>query len=338
MSKHFNWCRLAPFVATCISLALFGSSVAGASDINPLKPVDTSSPRATVKSFLDAIDRTEKAYAGYYATQTSGTQDLARREANKLLRMLDLSEIAPSLRADAGRDAVVFLVDIIKRLDPPNLEAIPGDAAVRAKDGPSKWRFPETELVIARVDKGPRTGEYLFAPETIERAGEFFELIAGFPVKLKTRFASWNILHTQDHGWLIPRALVDLITLPSPPSRHNCLIGLRKASMAGENNGTQCGAVSEGLEFRRVHAALWHGGAVSRGVDCDALAGRFPMSEVRWSQTQLRDGAAHLPVLGLSCADLGESRHDLPQIIDAAHQVVPRHASHNERQERHRKP
>ncbi len=209
MSKHFNWCRLAWFVMTCTSLALFGSSVAGASGINPLKPVDTSSPRATVKSFLDAIDRTEKAYAGYHANQNSITQRAAKREQDKLLRMLDLSEIASSLRAGAGRDALVFLVDIIKRLDLPNLDAIPDAAAVKAKDGPSNWRFPETELVIARVDKGPRTGEYLFAPKTIERAGEFHELIAGFPVKLQTRFASWSIIHTQDHGWLIPHAWVD---------------------------------------------------------------------------------------------------------------------------------
>jgi MscS family membrane protein len=209
MSKHFNWCRLVWFVTISTSLVLFGSSVASASSINPLKPVDTSSPRATVKSFLEAINRTEEAYAGYYGSQNLINHNLAKREGAKLLRMLDLSEIAPILRAGAGRDAVTFLVDIIKRLELPNLESIPGDAAVRAKDGPSKWSFPETDLVIARVEKGPRAGEYLFAPNTIERAKEYFELIAGFPAKRKERFASWRTLHIHDHGWLIPHMLVD---------------------------------------------------------------------------------------------------------------------------------
>jgi MscS family membrane protein len=44
-----------------------------------------------------------------------------------------------------------------------------------------RWTLPGTEITIARVEKGPRAGEYLFSPETVERLPEFYRRIKHLP-------------------------------------------------------------------------------------------------------------------------------------------------------------
>ncbi len=179
--------------------------------INPLQPVDTSSPRNTLKSFLTLIEAVERDVLAYYNNQSQLTESLARRSAAKLARLLDLSKVPPATKIDIAADAISFLVDTFKRLDLPPTEQIPGQDAATAKIPIARWQLPGTEIAIVRMATGPRRGEYLFASSTVTRAGEFYDLIQAFPIKRQSRVASWRTIQLQHHGWMIPHRLVEHI-------------------------------------------------------------------------------------------------------------------------------
>jgi MscS family membrane protein len=66
------------------------------------------------------------------------------------------------------------------------LEEIPDAAAAVAQDGAKdiqsrRWRIPGTEIAIARVEQGPRAGEFLLSADTVQRAKELYELAQGLP-------------------------------------------------------------------------------------------------------------------------------------------------------------
>ena len=46
-----------------------------------------------------------------------------------------------------------------------------------------RWTIPGTEIQIAQVKTGPRTGEYLFTPETLSRLPEFYAKVRDLPYK-----------------------------------------------------------------------------------------------------------------------------------------------------------
>ncbi len=78
-----------------------------------------------------------------------------------------------------------MLNDVFDRLELPVPAEIP-DVEMMAElppDARRAWRIPGTEIEIARVNEGPRIGEYLFSPETVERALEFVKLAQNMPYK-----------------------------------------------------------------------------------------------------------------------------------------------------------
>jgi MscS family membrane protein len=46
-----------------------------------------------------------------------------------------------------------------------------------------RWRLPGTEIDIALVENGPRSGEYLVSANTVERLPEFYERVKKLPYK-----------------------------------------------------------------------------------------------------------------------------------------------------------
>lgn len=164
-----------------------------AADDHPLKPIDTSSPRGTLQGFLEQMN---KAYASgvgmvdaYLATsrQYLSSEDIASLKVTlhhqKLARRaLDLSELPLDLSQETSMRLAVQLKEVLDRLDLPNLDSIP-DAQAMAKSEFKYWVIPNTEIRIQRVEKGPRVGEYLFTPETLDRLPEFYESIKSLPYK-----------------------------------------------------------------------------------------------------------------------------------------------------------
>jgi MscS family membrane protein len=168
--------------------------------VHPLKPPDTSSPRATLVSFLD------NAYEAYRLVmkahdennRASGliTKDNVRQmgaEADRFLRRaarcLDLSQVPEALRSHWGREGVLFLKEIFDRIELPSFHEIPDSEAVDIAEegmretGVYRWRVPDTEIVISRIEEGPRQGEFLFAADIIPHLDEFVEKVKHLPYK-----------------------------------------------------------------------------------------------------------------------------------------------------------
>jgi MscS family membrane protein len=192
-------------------LALFFLSiiVAGtASAWHPLEPLDTSSPRATMATFLNVTDEVASRYLAYVSSPSRDTFKAAWSLRPKYTGLFDLSNVPPASRAKVGAETFTLIWDVLARVELPPLEEIPDAVAVatgEAKDGPAlRWRIPGTEIAIVRIEQGPRTGEFLFSADTVERAKEFYKLAQGLPYVRPMPVEKFYETSRQLTGWMIP--------------------------------------------------------------------------------------------------------------------------------------
>ena len=164
-------------LAVLLLAATLGHAAGAAESHNPLKPADTSSPRATLNSFIDACN---EVYGMILAQERAFRRDPKYEPVvNRIFDCLDLSELPDYARQHAAGEAAVCLKEVLDRVDLPPNEEIPDAAAIEAageSEKPYWWRIPDTRITIARVQEGPRQGEYLFTPETVQQAPEFYEV------------------------------------------------------------------------------------------------------------------------------------------------------------------
>ena len=185
----------------------------------PLQPPDTSSPRATMDSFLSNMlathqewEKTSKLYkeeGGWYPSQA--VQDQRERAGvffRRARRCLDLSQVPSTLLERVGVESTVLLKTIFDRISIPDLESIP-DADEMNVDERVRWRLPNTDIEIVKVLEGPRSGEFLFSPATVDRLGEDYERIKHFPHK-PGGWVGVYTLYTDMSGGLIPGKLIYL--------------------------------------------------------------------------------------------------------------------------------
>ena len=194
-----------------VVFALAHAAPAAAVDRNPLLAVDASSPRATLQTLHTLAAEVEDTVISMRAAPSAASQAKIYRLMQKLGSLFDLSDIPPASRRDAGRDAIVFLVDVLRRIDVPQLEAIPGDDQFPDLTKPASWTIPGTEITISRVLSGPKAGKFAFDKDTVARAGEFYTLVKNLPLKAPARISSWRMQQLQLHGWMIPSSLVDAL-------------------------------------------------------------------------------------------------------------------------------
>jgi len=167
----------------------------------PLAPANTDSPRTTLKSFIEAID---KAYQLYISGQTK-TKEI-QYYGYRATRCLDLSKVAPSVLEDVGIESVLLLKEVLDRIGIPPFEKIPDSAAMKEKEF-RKWVIPHTEITIALVEKGPRQGEFLFTAETVNRLKSFYERVEHMPYKPGSSVGVYNE-YIMGSGWMIPGHLI----------------------------------------------------------------------------------------------------------------------------------
>jgi MscS family membrane protein len=164
-----------------------------AADVNPLAPVDTSSPRAILRGFSAIVDeayrRMKELRESYFATDRLYLTPEERQSqidmiegAAKATEYLDLSQVAPVLKRTVAFERILQLKEILDRIDFPPFDQIP-DRAEMARVGAKKWRLPNTEIDIALVENGPRAGGYLVSAETIDRLPEFYQRVMTLPYK-----------------------------------------------------------------------------------------------------------------------------------------------------------
>jgi MscS family membrane protein len=183
-----GWCS-----AALLLFLLTISWTANGADKDPLRPPDTSSPRATLQGFIGATDDTYSRMVGVLEAYASSdrlfpsaderrNQIATLRDAPRALQFLDLSGIAPVLKDTVAIERLLQLKEVLDRIDIPAFSDIP-DAAAMAQLPSKRWRLPNTEIDIVLEDKGERAGEYLVSAATIERLPEFYERVEDLPYK-----------------------------------------------------------------------------------------------------------------------------------------------------------
>lgn len=184
------------FVVLMMVLCAFQMGVMPANanvDTNPLKPIDTSSPRATLQGFLEF---TNKAYdEGYGLIITYMDSSALYLTAEEIAhfkqvrhfqvsaeRALDLDDLPPAIADETARRVMIQLKEVLDRIELPPIESVP-DAQMMAKSEFKYWVIPNTEIRIQRVAKGARAGEYLFSPDTVKRLPAFYASIKNLSYK-----------------------------------------------------------------------------------------------------------------------------------------------------------
>src|SRR5215475_1605137 len=196
------------------ALVLVAAGALGQEPAHPLKPPDRSSPRAALKTFLDSAD-TLGAFMAREYLQAPTSANFARMVAMSAIPIesLDLSEVPPAARQKTARAAAVALYEVLSRIPIPPLEEIPDAGQVKPPDGkaPARWVIPDTEIALARVQQGPRSGEFLFSPDTVARAGEFYERVRALPYRRPVPLGNVHDLVVTGGGWMVPFAWIEAL-------------------------------------------------------------------------------------------------------------------------------
>ncbi|MFG0334753.1 MAG: mechanosensitive ion channel family protein [Maioricimonas sp. JB049] len=150
----------------------------------PVQSADTSSPRGTLTLFLQTCNEIHEAIRqeGQFDRNLPEFQRLGAR----IISCLDTSQLPDYAREYFDAEAAVCLKEILDRVPLPPAEQIPGIESVEVRDGSEtllRWQVPYTSIVIARMQDGPRRGEYLFSAETVLRAPDLYQKVASQPYR-----------------------------------------------------------------------------------------------------------------------------------------------------------
>lgn len=183
-----KWLR--PSWVCVVLTVLWLPSANAAEPRRPLEPLDLSSPRATLNSFLTTGDQLLLYWSGTYWHSPSR---LASKHlmtlAAEVESTLDLNAFPPAARFEAGRDGVTYLYEVLSRIELPAEIDIPDATAYASLDDrepqgePARWTIPNTEITLVRIAEGPRTRQFLFSAATVARAREFFEKTRTLPYR-----------------------------------------------------------------------------------------------------------------------------------------------------------
>lgn len=193
-----------------------------------LAAAETSSPRAALEGFRSNIARASsllleayqenKAQPGFFQSQS--VKDKVREAEGFLAqaaRALDLRDIPPVELEHRRLEAPLLLKEILDRLPLPDLSTVPGDAEI-AKQAVPSWNVPGTEIRIARVSDGPRTGEYLFSRETVRQLDDFYKAIRNEP-NMSGSGEDLYDFYSQTPGYLLPPKWYGLVEALPPTFR-----------------------------------------------------------------------------------------------------------------------
>jgi MscS family membrane protein len=165
-----------------------------------LKPPNTASPRATLQSFIENMNRAYsllmKAHhknlktPGYFPSES--VRQMAKQAQEffeSSVECLDLSQVPEKLKKSAGYEGAIMLKEVFDRIELPPFGMIPDAEAIEAEEERektaelSRYRIPNTDIIIDQVEEGPREGEYLFTPGTVARLEEFYVKVKDFDYK-----------------------------------------------------------------------------------------------------------------------------------------------------------
>ena len=189
-----------------------------AGPVNPLSPLDTSSPRATLRSFRSTIDSIGASLRREGVAAQRRTENA--HQIRLALTCLDLSAIAPSLVRSEGSQAAVCLKEVLDRIPLPADAEIP-DAAAVAASSLKRWRIPGTEITLVRLADGNRDGDFVFSAESVARADTFYSRIRSLPYRPDAGSPGLHDFYVEAGGWMIPEAVIKAL----PSWAHTMILG-----------------------------------------------------------------------------------------------------------------
>ena len=122
MDVFVRWAK-----TVAVLLLLGFPTILNADTEHPLKPLDFSSPRATLNTFLTTGDRALSFLRGHH--WDAPIRESADRLKDFLADMenaLDLSKTPPAAQWDVSRDSVVYLYEVLSRIELPSEAHMPG--------------------------------------------------------------------------------------------------------------------------------------------------------------------------------------------------------------------
>ena len=145
---------------------------------------DTSSPRDTLRSFIDACNEAYQVVKSekYFDRTEDRFNDLGVR----IIDCLDARDLPAFARDARAGEVAVCIKEILDRVELPPWDEIPGKEEITEAGGLeklSRWRIPGTRITIARIEDGPQKHEYLFTPGTVDRAVPYFKSIESRPYR-----------------------------------------------------------------------------------------------------------------------------------------------------------
>ncbi len=187
--RHANYLGLTVLIGVLLGV----SCAALGAEADPLRPADTSGPRATLQGFIETVDDIylrmkdvveEYSQSGrfYLSAEEHQRQLEILGTASKAIRALDISEISPVLKDTVAAERVLQLKEILDRIELPPFVDIP-DREAMGRGSSKRWRLPGTEIDIVLIENGPRAGDYLVSAETVDRLPEFYARISSLPYK-----------------------------------------------------------------------------------------------------------------------------------------------------------
>ncbi|GAB4515839.1 MAG: hypothetical protein Tsb0019_14880 [Roseibium sp.] len=167
---------------------------------NPISPPDTTSPRATLESFMFIMNEVNSLWLEVRRSYDDSNRLFltdAEREKLVLVRALlekvaqtfDFSEIPATARENAGIEIALQLQEILDRIPVPVFADIPGAPAGgflqkgNGSDLPDRWTIPGTSIRILRQETGEARGHYLFSKESVDRIPEDYAVVRVLPLR-----------------------------------------------------------------------------------------------------------------------------------------------------------
>jgi MscS family membrane protein len=145
-------------------------------DLDPLRPANTSSPRATLNSFIaDSRQFIDD-------NRNNKVSEKTFRAFRRASQTLDYS-ITPDGDSWFVRiRRMVLLQELLARIELPADNEIPGSAEV-ADGTVTEWTIPNTSITITKIAQGPRAGQFLFSADTVQRLDSLYRQAKELPYK-----------------------------------------------------------------------------------------------------------------------------------------------------------
>ncbi|MDJ0958662.1 MAG: mechanosensitive ion channel [Arenicellales bacterium] len=191
--QRTNWLLLIQrTIATMIILVASTHPTVVRAQKELFEPTQTTSPRATLFSFINTMNRAYRVGGGDHPGNSA-------KLIAKAIRYLDLSELSESSADYLSIESALKLKEVLDRIEIPDRSDVPGRLEATGqsretgiiKGGEAStivppitlWQIPGTNIEIHRIETGLREGEYLFTPRTVSRVPVWYDRIKDKPYK-----------------------------------------------------------------------------------------------------------------------------------------------------------